>query len=177
MTGIYVIEGDIMMQIRQILAPTDFSECSKQAVTYAYEFAQAFGGKLVLLHVIEELPSYIGFLPPGGPSTVIRDLQRQRHLDLAEMLPKAEVIDVEVARRVVVGSPPQEIVKVATVEKVDLIVIATHGRTGFSHLVIGSVAERVVRTAPCPVITIRPTAVTAEYGHAPVLRGPHGMPE
>ena len=64
----------------------------------------------------------------------------------------------------VVGSPSHEIVKVAAAEQVDLIVIATHGRTGFSHLVMGSVAERVVRTAPCPVMTIRPMAVTAEHG-------------
>ena len=61
-----------MMQIRQILAPTDFSECSKQAVACAYELAQAFGAKLVLLHVVEELPSYIGFIPPGGAAMLLR---------------------------------------------------------------------------------------------------------
>jgi universal stress protein A len=170
-----VIEEDIMMQIRQILAPTDFSECSKQAVACAYEFAQAFGAKLVLLHVIEELPSYIGFIPPGGAAMLIKDLERQGHLDLARVLPEADAAEVEVTRQVVVGSPSHEIVKVAAAEKVDLIVIATHGRTGLSHLVMGSVAERVVRTAPCPVMTVRPMAVTADHGHAPVLRGPHSM--
>jgi nucleotide-binding universal stress UspA family protein len=93
------------------------------------------------------------------------------------VLPEAEPAEVGVTRLVVVGSPSHEIVKVATAEKVDLIVIATHGRTGLSHLVMGSVAERVVRTAPCPVMTIRPVAVTAEHGHASVLRGPHSMAE
>jgi universal stress protein A len=173
MAGKQVIEEDIMMQIRQILAPTDFSECSKQAVACAYELAQAFGAKLVLLHVIEALPSYIGFIPPGGAAMLLGDLERQARLDLAEVLPEAEAAEVEVTRQLVVGSPSHEIVKVAAAEQVDLIVIATHGRTGFSHLVMGSVAERVVRTAPCPVITIRPTAATASYGHAPVLRRAH----
>jgi universal stress protein A len=175
MPGIQVIEEDIMRRIRQILAPTDFSESSKQAVAYAYELAQTFGAKLVLLHVVEELPSYIGFIPPGGAAMLLKDLERQAHLDLAEVLPEAEAAGVEVTRQVVLGSPSHEIVKVAAAEKVDLIVIATHGRTGFSHLVMGSVAERVVRTAPCPVMTIRPMAVTTRHGHAPVLRGPHSM--
>ncbi len=159
------------MQIRQILAPTDFSECSKQAVAYAYELAQAFGAKLLLLHVIEELPSYIGFIPQGGVAMILANLERQAQLDFAEVLPEAEAAEVEVTRQAVVGYPSHEIVKVAAAEKVDLIVIATHGRTGFSHLVMGSVAERVVRTAPCPVMTIRPMAVTGEHGHAPVPGG------
>ena len=92
---------------------------------------------------------------------LLEDLERQACLDLAEVLPEAEAAKVEVTRQVVVGSPSHEIIKVAAAEKVDLIVIATHGRTGFSHLFMGSVAERVVRTAPCPVLTIRPTGGTA----------------
>ena len=63
---------------------------------------------------------------------------------------------MEIARQVVVGVPSQTITETAAAEHVDLIVMATHGRTGFSHLVMGSVAERVVRTAPCPVLTLRP---------------------
>lgn len=164
-----------MMQISQILAPTDFSACSKQAVACAYELAQAFRAKLVLLYVVEDLPSYIGFIPPAGAAMLLKNLERQACLDLAEVLPEAEAAEVEVTRQVVVGSPSHEIVKVAAAENVDLIVIATHGRTGFSHLVMGSVAERVVRTAPCPVMTIGPMAVTAEHGHAPVLRGSDSM--
>lgn len=163
------------MQMRRILAPTDFSECSKQAVTCAYELAQAVRAKLVLLHVVENLPSYIGFIPPGGAAMLMKDLERQACFDLAAVLPAAKAAEVEVARQVVIGSPSDEIVKVAAAEQVDLIVIATHGRIGFSRLVMGSVAERVVRTAPCPVLTIRPTAVTVEYGYAPVCRKAHSM--
>jgi universal stress protein A len=161
------------MRIRQIMAPTDFSEGSKQAIAYAYELAQAIGAKLVLLHVIEELPSYIGFVLPGGAAMILEDLGRQACLDLAEVLPEAKAAEVEVTRRVVEGSPPHKILEVAAAEKIDLIVIATHGCTGFSHLFMGSVAEKVVRAAPCPVITIRPVPAKAPSGHAPAAGRVH----
>ena len=75
--------------------------------------------------------------------------------------PETHGSQVEVTRRVVVGIPYRKIVDLAEEEKSDLIVMTTHGRTGLSHLVMGSVTEKIVRTAPCPVLTIRPTAVTA----------------
>jgi nucleotide-binding universal stress UspA family protein len=75
---------------------------------------------------------------------------------LARLLPAADAAHVEVTRSVNMGVPSQRIVETATAEQVDPIVMATHGRTGLSHLVLGSVAERVVRMAPCPVLTIRP---------------------
>jgi universal stress protein A len=150
------------MEMRQILAPTDFSEFSKQAGQCAYEWAQTFGAKLWLLHVVE-LPSYPieGFVP--ARTGLLEDLQRQASLDLAQVLLEAQGAKVEITRQVVVGIPYRTIVEVARTEKVDLIVMATHGRTGLSHLFMGSVAERVVRTAPCPVLTMRPTAVTASH--------------
>ena len=149
------------MEIRQILAPTDFSESSKQAVAYAYELAQTFGAKLLLLHVVE-LPVYPVeiFLPSAEGTTLLDDLEHQARLDLAQLLPKAEDGKVEVMCQTVVGTPYYKIIEVADAEKVDLIVMATHGRTGLSHLVMGSVAERVVRMAPCPVLTIRPTSAS-----------------
>jgi nucleotide-binding universal stress UspA family protein len=149
-----------MMEIHHIIAPTDFSEHSQQAIQYARELAQTFGATLVLLHVVELPPSPIEGLPPsqlGG--TLLEDLEQQATSNLAQVL--AKEAEVTVVRRVVVGIPYRRIVEVAEAEKVDLIVMATHGRTGFSHLFMGSVAERVVRTAPCPVLTIRPTGGTA----------------
>jgi nucleotide-binding universal stress UspA family protein len=144
------------MEIRQILAPTDFSEFSKQAVTRAFELAHTFGAKLTLLHVIE-LPAYPieGFVPPSMGATLLEDLEQQAERDLAQVLPETSGAKAEVTRQVVVGIPYHKIIEVAAAEKVDLIVMATHGRTGLSHLFMGSVAERVVRTAPCPVLTIR----------------------
>jgi nucleotide-binding universal stress UspA family protein len=152
---------DITMDIRLILAPIDFSEFSKQAVESALGLAQTFGAKLMLLHVVE-LPAYPieGFVPSTMGTTLQEDLERQASLDLAQLLPATPSHKAEVTRRVVIGTPYRKIVEVAEAEKVDLIVMATHGRTGLSHLVMGSVAERVVRTAPCPVLTIRPITTT-----------------
>ena len=150
------------MDIRQILAPTDFSEFSKQAVESALALARRFKATLLLLHVVE-LPAYPveGVWPSPMGTAFLEDLDRQARLDLAQVLPDTPHDMVEVIRQVVVGTPYRKIVDVAAAENVDLIVMATHGRTGLSHLVMGSVAERVVRTAPCPVLTIRPTAATA----------------
>jgi nucleotide-binding universal stress UspA family protein len=148
------------MDFRRILAPTDFSDYSQQAIHYARELAQTFGATLVLLHVVDLPPYPIEGLPPsqlGG--TFLEELEQQATSDLAQVL--AKEAEVEVMRRLAVGVAYRKIVEVAAEEKVDLIVMATHGRTGFSHLFMGSVAERVVRTASCPVLTIRPTGGTA----------------
>lgn len=145
------------MQFRHILAPTDFSEYSKKAVVSALELARKFGAKLTILHVVE-LPPYPveGYASPGVTATFLEDLERQATQDLAQLVPEAESSNVEVVRLVAVGSPYRKIIDTAEAEQVDLIVMATAGRTGFSHLVMGSIAERVVRTATCPVLTIRP---------------------
>src|SRR5262245_17011437 len=145
------------MQVRHILAPTDFSDYSKQAVASALELAKKFGAKLSILHVIE-LPPYPveGYVPPSVSATFLEDLERQATQELAQIVPEAESAGVEVVRQVAVGSPYQKIIDSAEAEQVDLIVMATAGRTGFSRLIMGSIAERVVRTASCPVLTIRP---------------------
>jgi universal stress protein A len=160
------------MEIRHILAPTDFSESSKQAVDYACGLAQTFGAKLSLLHVIE-MPAYPveGYGSPYLGTTMLEDLECSAECDLASLLPEAEVARVEVASRVLVGSPYQKIIQTAAAEKVDVIVMATQGRTGLSHLVMGSVAERVVRTAPCPVLTLRPRVESTPIP-SPGGRGP-----
>jgi nucleotide-binding universal stress UspA family protein len=144
------------------LAPTDFSELSKQGLTSALELAEAFGAKLLLLHVVEPPPYPVeGIMPSHLGATLLDDLERQASSDLAQMLSETPDSKVEVTRRVVVGIPYRKIVEVAEEEKSDLIVMTTPGRTGLSHLVMGSVTEKIVRTAPCPVLTIRPTSVTA----------------
>jgi len=140
------------MEIRRILAPTDFSDPSLQAIAYAFELAQTFGAKLSLLHVIE-LPVY-----PMEVYPLLEELEQDARTALARLLPEAEGAHVDITHLVEIGLPYQKILQTAAAEKVDLIVIATHGRTGLSHLVLGSVAERVVRLAPCPVLTVRATA-------------------
>jgi universal stress protein A len=149
------------MDIRHILAPTDFSEHANQAVTAAFELARTFGAKLTLLHVVEPSP-YLGeFTPPAAGADLVSDLERQASAELARVLPQVERAQIAVIRSVVIGSPARKIVEAAAAERVDLIVMATHGRTSLSHLLIGSVAERVVRLSPCPVLTIRPPGASA----------------
>ena len=143
------------MDIRHILAPTDFSAPATQAVTAAFELAQTFRAKLSLLHVIE-VPVYAIEV-----SLPLADLERNARRALACLLPEAAAAGVEVIRLVDVGVPFQKILETARAEQADLIVMATHGRTGLGHLVLGSVAERVVRLAPCPVLTLRPPGVSA----------------
>jgi nucleotide-binding universal stress UspA family protein len=143
------------MEIRHILAPTDFSPSANQAVTAACQLAQTFGAQLSLLHVIE-VPVYA--IEVALP---LAELEQDARRALARLLPEAEGAHLEVTRLVELGVPAQKILDTATAEHVDLIVMATHGRTGLSHLVLGSVAERVVRQAPCPVLTIRPSEPSA----------------
>jgi nucleotide-binding universal stress UspA family protein len=137
------------MDIRHILVPTDFSAPSQQAMTYAFELAQKVGAKLSLLHVIE-VPVYAIEV-----SLPLEDLEQDARRGLARLLPEAAAAHVDVTRLVAMGVPYEQILEMATAEQVDLIVMATHGRTGLRRLAMGSVAERVVRMAPCPVLTIR----------------------
>jgi universal stress protein A len=154
--------GEHAMDIRQILAPTDLSELSQQGVKIAQELAEVFGAQLLLLHVVEPPPYPVeGIVPSHLAATLLSDLERQASDELVKIFPAAQESKVTITRRVVIGIPYRKIVEVAEEEKADLIVITTHGRTGLSHLVMGSVTEKVIRTAPCPVLTMRPTAVAS----------------
>jgi universal stress protein A len=145
------------MEIHHILAPTDFSEHANQAVTAAFELAQTFGAKLTVLHVVEP-PSYLVDSHASahqGP-LLLKAIEEQARRELDHLLSQISGVQVEIVRRVMVGVPYRRITESASAEQVDLIVMATHGRTGLRHLVLGSVAARVVRLASCPVLTLRP---------------------
>jgi nucleotide-binding universal stress UspA family protein len=147
------------MEVRHILAPTDFSEVSNQALTMALELAQTFGATLSLLHVIELPPFPVQVLEPGKAGMLLlTELEQQANRELSQLPAGVEVGKVAISRYVDTGTPHRTIVETAEALKADLIVMATHGRSGLGHTFIGSVAERVVRTAPCPVLTIRPKA-------------------
>ncbi len=153
-----------MLRLTQILVPTDFSEHSDGALRHAAELARQFGAKLVLLHVVsnETLESISkAHVPPHPVDKVYEDLDQETREQYANHVPPEvrKVLETEVL--VLPGVPFLEIVRAARLKGVDLIVMATHGRTGLSHALVGSVTEKVVRMAPCPVLSIRPVRVEA----------------
>jgi nucleotide-binding universal stress UspA family protein len=146
-----------VIEIRHILAPTDFSPHAEVAVRYACGLAERFGAKLHLLHVLTEVtpmgpdPMLAPVLPPEFYQTA--EAQSLEALD--NLLDPAWGKPAAVESAVRWGSPVDVVIQHAGTAGIDLIVIATHGRTGLSHVLLGSVAERIVREAPCPVLTIR----------------------
>lgn len=128
--------------VREVLVATDFSETSEAAVRTAHAYASAFGARLHVLHVS---------WPDEHGLTVL-------FADLVERLGTA--VPVAVASHG--GDAADEIVRYAKTHAIQLIVLGTHGRTGVSRVVMGSVAERVIRTAPCPVLTVPPAGVGRE---------------
>jgi nucleotide-binding universal stress UspA family protein len=143
-----------MKPITRILVPTDFSDCATRALEYAIELASKLSASIVLLHVylppVVYMPDGIWALPQGAPN--VHDKLRAALEALAARTRQAASRPVEIA--LAEGDPAKEIVKAATDYACDLIVIGTHGRTGLSHLVLGSVAEKVVQRGHCPVLTV-----------------------
>lgn len=146
------------LKISRILFPTDFSEPAKQASQYAMELADRFEAELHLLHVVREV---VFPLPEASVSWTLPVTDQQPEIDAAtERLQKQIGSDWAEHHRVVrlaeIGYPSESIIKYANQHKIDLIVMGTHGHTGLSHLLLGSVAEKVVRLATCPVLTVHP---------------------
>lgn len=144
--------GSARIVVRRILVPIDFSEFSPLPV--AIEMARAYGAELDLLHVIEEavLPTIYGVEPlsPSAPLYIERTEGALRKL-----LDEAGAGDITARQHVRIGHAPRRILEFADEGRVDLIVLGSHGRTGLGRLLIGSVAEKVVRLAPCPVFTLK----------------------
>lgn len=143
-----------MLEIRKILAPTDFSENAKTGLDYARGLANVFGSEITLIHVTEPRFSYAGY---GLSPEVVRDIERETQEAIEEQIEKAkaDLGEVRCSHLVREGAPFHEIVEAAREIDADLIVMATHGHTGIKHLLLGSTAEKVVRYAPCPVLTVR----------------------
>ena len=144
-----------MIALKRILVPSDFSECSEAALKYGRALADAFGASLHLLHVVQDpyTQPWAAEAFPAPIGEMLQQWQEQARARLAESVPQADRDKVTIAT--LVGSPFLEIVKYAADQKVDLVVIGTHGRGPISHMLLGSVTEKVVRKAPCPVLTVR----------------------
>jgi len=146
-----------MITLKKILVPTDFGEAAEAALGYGRELARTFGAKLVVLHVADNVFGRVGvegFVAPYPDMQ--KDIEDAARSQLARLLSDEDrqVLDATPIVRTS-NSPALEIVSYARDANVDLIVMGTHGRGAMAHLLMGSVAERVVRTAPCPVLTVR----------------------
>jgi nucleotide-binding universal stress UspA family protein len=147
----------VAIDIKRILLPTDFSDHSAAATWYAYELATRFDADLHLLHTLEvHLSSTPGFVMGLALPQYVQESRAAAEKALASVLDTQGATGRKVVRAVVEGSPKVEIVRYARTQQIDLIVLATHGRSGLAHVIMGSVAENVVRIAPCPVLTVRP---------------------
>jgi nucleotide-binding universal stress UspA family protein len=145
-----------MLPLRTLLCPTDFSEPSLCALVVAVELAQHFGAELALLHVITPLPT----LPAPMVSSLNvasyqSQLRKAGEQELAALAAKQLPPGLAARLLVATGDAADEIVRAAADAEAGLVVIATHGRTGWRRFVSGSVTEKVVRLASCPVLTIR----------------------
>jgi len=148
-----------MIQLNRILVPTDFSEFSRPALDHGCAIAARFSAQLHLLHVVPD-PA---MLVPEAAAFSVESMQAQTDamvreaLEALSHLPADEWDDGQpIVREVRVGTAFLEIIEYAREKEIDLIVIGTHGRSGLMHVLMGSVAERIVRKAPCPVLTVKP---------------------
>jgi nucleotide-binding universal stress UspA family protein len=159
-----------MVKITRILCPVDFSEFSRHAIDYAAGIAHRCGARITALHVLRPIST---FLPPAGeglyPPIVFsqQDLQ-QFDEDLAAFARASG--DVSVQTQVVQGSVVGEIVRIAAALPADLLVVGTHGRSGFNRLMLGSTTEKLLRKAPCPVLTVPARTPDAAPIGAPFTR-------
>lgn len=158
-----------MIKLQRILCPTDFSDCAAQARKYACDLAHKFGAELHVIHVIHHLahdaPQFgLGLNSPltlGQSSGKSEKLKAEALAHLADTSAPDCQNGMRVNYAVLWGHPYAEILEYAKSQEIDLIVIGSHGRTGLPRILLGSVAERVVRLSPCPVLTVRvPSAGT-----------------
>jgi universal stress protein A len=147
-----------MLPITKILCPTDFSEPSYKALETANELARHFNAEIILIHILSPVFVYPATALTPGITKIseISDVDRDEMAYKSLSMTLKEKVSDSIKSRSIMGkgNPAEEIARSAKEEKADLIVIGTHGFTGWRHLILGSVAEKVVRLANCPVITI-----------------------
>jgi len=144
------------MQIKTILFPTDFSNGARAAMDYALSLAQDYKANLVLLYVIQDISIAEWYIPSSiSAADLVEDMQKSADREMEKWGGEAAAKVSTIEKLVVRGVPFVEIIRVAKEKNADMIVIGTHGRTGIDHMLFGSTAEKVVRKASCPVLTVR----------------------
>lgn len=149
-----------MFKIKNILLPTDFSKISLSAAEYALELAHQYDAKIYLLHVLDKAPPILAIRSLDlSKEKILESIEKDAEISLQECLAKIKPIkDVEILPVIRKGVDYEEIINFAKEKKTDIIVIATHGRTGILHTLLGSVAEKVVRYSKTPVLVITPAS-------------------
>jgi universal stress protein A len=149
-------------RLKKILVPVDYSDCSRVAMEYALFLAERFDAEIEVLHVVEIPPHWwvehtTVVKPDTGEEQLLSELLMQQAVkaDTEFLAPFARDATIPIERSLLKGRPSKVIVEAAADRGADLIVMATHGRSGFERLIIGSVTERVLRSAPCPVVVVR----------------------
>jgi nucleotide-binding universal stress UspA family protein len=153
------MKGKVFSGYRRILWPTDLSRLARTALPHALQLAAGSKGELVIVHVLPTVPAYLSPEMAGLPWNQIDRANRaigQRTLDRMTKAIQAEHAELQIHNILAKGVVAEEVLRVARRCRCHLIVLATHGRTGLKHVLMGSVAESVVRRAPCPVLIVRP---------------------
>lgn len=142
----------------RILVAVDFAAHSEPALAYATTLAQSFGARLVLLHVLEGFPTPDLYGPEfSAMQDVTPEMEARAREEMQRIIERLVAPEVQTEPHFLTGYPPDTILDVAREQAVDLLVLGTHGRTGFDRFVLGSVAESLVRKAPCPVLIAKPS--------------------
>jgi universal stress protein A len=147
-----------MIAIKRVLFPTDLSDAAAEAQLYACALAEQFGAELHVLTVIQDmnLVSPDPNMPWAIPASSLEEVRQSLESSLLKIPESAWAARHHVHRAIRSGVPYLEVVKYAQEHEIDVIVVGTHGRTGLTHLLLGSTAEKIVRKAPCPVLTVHP---------------------
>lgn len=144
------------VKLKRILVPLDFSSFSDAALEYARALAESFGAELHLIHVLEDPAPYARKTESLAMVAQLREeMQRDAEAQIAAAMKSHEAGDVRLRHSIAWGEPFVNIVRYARDNQIDLIVMGTHGRGAVEHMLLGSVAEKVLRKAPCPVLTVR----------------------
>lgn len=147
------------LQLRTILLPTDFSGCANYALPYAAAIARATQARVICIYVVEPIVPAVGYTGMAEPmpiADISEQLEDSAERELPEVMHCDELKGLAVEEVIAHGDAAAEIVRVAAEREVDLIVIASHGRTGLGRMIFGSTAEAVVRHAGCPVLVVKP---------------------
>ena len=152
------VEADMQpaIKIQKILCPVDFSNCSKHALEYALAFAEQYDSEICILHAVESPATAFAYVDLEIPEPdLVDEFRNQAEKQLDELAAALRKRHGAVSKKLVFGKPFAEIIDAASEWGADLIVLGTHGRSALEHILIGSVAEKVVRKANCPVLTVR----------------------